>query len=110
MALKLSINAGLLAIPIIATLGALVGIDAHRSATGQSPLFQESSGSSRDKGAGVSAGGGFGGTGSPSNEVANTVCCDRFYGILPLSKGEQFIRNQPTTIEDFYGAFADSGI
>jgi hypothetical protein len=91
MALKLIINAGLFAIPIGGSLGALFGIDAHRSATGQQPLFSGGSDSNGNLGTGGSTGGGFAGGGSTTdNGVNNTVCCELSYGITPPSKGEQF--------------------
>lgn len=87
MALKLLLNAGLIAIPIGGSLGALFGIDAHRSATGQQPLFTGDSGS--------------GGAGSPDigtgsnqttshNGVTTAIYCQDSYGIQVPSNGQQF--------------------
>lgn len=91
MVLKLLLNAGLIAIPIGGTLGSLFGIDAHRAATGQTPLFKSddgSTGTGRD-----STGGGSGGSGSITNNgVTNTMYCEKSYGITPPSDGEQFTR------------------
>lgn len=91
MALKLLINAGLIAIPIGGSLGSLFGIDAHRAATGQTPLYKGGNGSSGS--GGDSTGGGSGGSGSTTNNgVTNTMYCQKSYGITPPSDGEQFTR------------------
>ncbi|KAJ5595219.1 uncharacterized protein N7459_001427 [Penicillium hispanicum] len=101
MALRLLVNAGLLVIPIGGSLGALFGIDAHRSATGQPPLFSndnsDNAGSGTGSGSGStggSTGGGSGGSGSTTNNgVTNTQYCELSYGISPPTDGEQFVLN-----------------
>jgi len=60
----------LLAIPIGVTLGILIAIDAHRSATGQQPLFQD-------------------------NSVSKDRYCQIAYGISPPSKGLQYTCKSP---------------
>ncbi|KAJ9209410.1 CAZyme family GH12 [Paecilomyces variotii] len=98
------VNAGLLAIPIGTSIGVLVGLDAHRAATGQPPLFGYDPGNAGIPGIGAgggssggsdSTGGGGGGfTGVPSNNgVTTTTYCQKSYGIEPPSKGEEFILN-----------------
>jgi hypothetical protein len=69
------INVGLLAIPIVTTVGTLVGIDAHRLATGQRPLF---AGEPHNSGSTVKSG------------LANTRYCDLFNPISPSSKGQLY--------------------
>ena len=95
MALRLLVNTGLLAIPIGGSLGTLLGIDAHRSATGQPPLFTgdgSNSGSGSGSGTGGdSTGGGSGGSGSTTNNgVTNTQYCQNSYGISPPSDGQLY--------------------
>ncbi|GIK05129.1 hypothetical protein Aspvir_009231 [Aspergillus viridinutans] len=86
MVLRWVVNAGLLAIPIGGTVGALMGIDAHRHATGQAPLFSG--------GGGGSSGSGSGGSGSTThNGVNNTLYCQESYGITPDTKGQGFTLN-----------------
>ncbi|GIJ87115.1 hypothetical protein Asppvi_006018 [Aspergillus pseudoviridinutans] len=88
MVLRWVVNAGLLAIPIGGTVGALMGIDAHRHATGQAPLF------SGGGGGGSSSGSGSGGSGSTThNGVNNTLYCQKSYGITPDTKGQSFTLN-----------------
>lgn len=93
MALRLIVNAGLMALPIGGAVGTLLGIDAHRSATGQPPLFT----SDGHSGTGGSTGGGHDSTGSDSthpgttnNGVTTTPYCDLSYGFTPPTQGESF--------------------
>lgn len=93
------VNAGLLAIPVGGSVGALLGIDAWRQSTGQAPLFSGGSGgggpgSGGNGGSGGgSTGGGSGGNGSTTNNgLTNTQYCELSYGISPPSKGESFTR------------------
>ena len=65
MGLRSLVSFGLIAIPIGATLGILLGLDAHRSATGQSPLFQD-------------------------DTVSINTYCQKAYGITPPSTGQQY--------------------
>lgn len=94
MALRLLVNTGLLAIPIGGSVGALLGIDAHRSATGQPPLFTDDGNSNTGSGSGGdSTGGGSGGSGSTTNNgVTNTQYCQNSYGISPPSDGQLYTR------------------
>jgi len=96
MVLRWIVNAGLLAIPIGGTIGALLGIEAHRQATGQAPLF---AGGGNDGGSGSGFGSGGGSTGSSGNTgehttnngVTHSRYCKQSIGIPPGSLGEQFI-------------------
>lgn len=88
----LIVNAVLVALPVGGSVGALMGIDAHRAATGQKPLFTGSnegtdSGSSSD-----STGGGSGHDTVTNNGVQNTQYCELSWGITPPSKTEQYTR------------------
>lgn len=65
MGLRSLLSFGMIALPIGATLGLLIGLDAHRSATGQSPLFQDDS-------------------------VSKDQYCQKAYGITPTSIGQQY--------------------
>lgn len=87
----LLVNAVLVAIPIGGSVGALMGIDAHRSATGQKPLFTGDT----DDGSGGSGAGTGGGTGSTPHDNGMTIHsqCDLSYGIIPPSKTEQYTLN-----------------
>ncbi|CAG8401097.1 unnamed protein product [Penicillium salamii] len=93
----LLVNAVLVAIPIGGSVGALMGIDAHRSATGQKPLF--TGGTDDDSGSIGNGGGSNGGThgGSevvPDNDGISRISkCDMSYGIIPPSKTEQYTLN-----------------
>lgn len=90
MALKLLVNAGLLVIPIGGSLGALFGIDAHRSATGQTPLFTGDGSSDGSTGGST---GGSGADGSTTNNgVTNSMYCQDSYGISPPSDGQLYTR------------------
>ncbi|KAJ6127238.1 hypothetical protein N7523_002850 [Penicillium sp. IBT 18751x] len=92
MALRLLVNTGLLVIPIGGSLGALFGIDAHRSATGQAPLFTGSDGS--DGSTGGSTGGGSGAVGTITNNgITNSMYCQDSYGISPPSDGQLYTLN-----------------
>ncbi|KAJ5089826.1 hypothetical protein N7532_008510 [Penicillium argentinense] len=93
MALSLIVNAGLAAIPIGGCLGTLFGIDAHRAANGQRPLFapdpNENKGTDAGGGGQDSTGGGSGGNGSTTNNgITNTQYCQHSYGISPPRKGD----------------------
>lgn len=75
MALQLLVNAGLLALPIGGSVGTLMGIDAHRQATGQRPLFYNE----------------ISNDGSISrNGITNTRYCDLFNPITPKSNGQLY--------------------
>ncbi|KAE8164196.1 concanavalin A-like lectin/glucanase domain-containing protein [Aspergillus tamarii] len=78
MALQLLVNAGLLALPIGGSVGTLMGIDAHRQATGQRPLFYNE----------------ISNDGSISrNGITNTRYCDLFNPITPKSNGQLYTLN-----------------
>lgn len=68
MGLRSLISFGLIIVPIGATLGLLLGLDAHRSATGQQPLFTD-------------------------NSVNHDQYCQKAYGITPSSTGQQYTLN-----------------
>ncbi|KAK5076978.1 hypothetical protein LTS08_007533 [Lithohypha guttulata] len=68
MGIRSLVSFGLIAVPIGATLGVLIGLDAHRSATGQQPLFQD-------------------------NSVSIDTYCQKAYGITPRSLGQQYTLN-----------------
>lgn len=70
MGFRSLISFGMIAIPIGATLGVLLGLDAHRSATGQTPLFQD-------------------------NSVTTDTYCQKAYGITPPSTGQQYTCKLP---------------
>jgi hypothetical protein len=94
MGFRWLVNAGLIAIPIGTTVGVLMGIDSHRSATGQTPLFTGDGGS--DYGGGSGSGSG---SGSPSpkpgdNGITETQYCQKELAISPPSKGVQYTRKQ----------------
>ncbi|KAJ5306524.1 hypothetical protein PENANT_c031G10030 [Penicillium antarcticum] len=90
----LIVNAVLVAIPVGGSVGALMGIDAHRSATGQKPLF--TGGNTED---GTTPGGGSTGDGgdhhttTPVHGTQMTEYCDLSWGITPPSKTEQYTLN-----------------
>lgn len=92
----LLINAVLVAIPVGGSVGALMGIDAHRAATGQKPLF--TGGTNDDSGGGTGTGGGSTGSDpTPHNNGITTIShCDLSYGIVPPSKTEQYTRKAHT--------------
>lgn len=95
----LLVNAFLVAIPVGGSVGALMGIDAHRAATGQKPLF---TGGNSENGITPGTGGGHGGdtstgdggghdsTSGENNSMRNTQYCDLSWGITPPSKSEQY--------------------
>ncbi|KAJ5267194.1 hypothetical protein N7478_010002 [Penicillium angulare] len=100
MALTFLVNTLLLAIPLGGSVGTLVGIDAHRAATGQKGLFAGDSdsnggtGSSGGSGGSDSTGGGSGSNNTISdNHTKNSQYCQSSYGITPPTQGEQFTLN-----------------
>lgn len=91
MVLRWVVNFGLVAIPIGGTIGAILGIEAHRQANGQAPLF---AGGGNDGGSG-SGGGSTGSSGNTGehfkhNGITYSQYCNRSIGIPPGSTGEQF--------------------
>lgn len=85
------VNAVLVAIPVGGSVGALMGIDAHRAATGQKPLFTGGTDDGSGSGVGSGTGGGSGST-PHDNGILIHSKCDLSYGIVPPSKTEQYTR------------------
>ncbi|EQL01618.1 hypothetical protein G6O67_002817 [Ophiocordyceps sinensis] len=65
------VNVGFLALPIAATLGILLGLQAHRQATGQTPLFVP----------------------PLDNKWVEKTYCQKSTGIHPESKGQEYTLN-----------------
>ena len=84
MVFRWLVNAGLLAIPIGTTVGILVGIDLHRHAAGQAPLFNVVPGSGT--GGNIDDSGG----GIKDNGFTETQYCQKDRAISPSSKGVQY--------------------
>lgn len=82
MVLRWMVNAGLLAVPIGATVGVLLGIESHRQATGQAPLFSGGGDGDPGDGGGPVVGGG--------NGITISQYCQASYGISPASKGAEY--------------------
>ncbi|KAJ6135228.1 hypothetical protein N7512_000388 [Penicillium capsulatum] len=95
MALRLLVNTGLLAIPIGGAVGTLLGLDAHRSATGQPPLFTSDGhpGTGGSTGGHDSTGGGASHPGTTNNGVTTKTYCDLSFGVSPPTQGESFTFN-----------------
>ncbi|WYZ43940.1 hypothetical protein EsH8_VII_000376 [Colletotrichum jinshuiense] len=72
------VNFVLLAVPIGATLGILIGLDAGRSSSGQPPLFTEPDNP---------------GTIPKNNGITAMVSCDKAMGLHPESKGQEYTLN-----------------
>lgn len=68
--LRWLVNVGFLALPIAATLGILLGLQAHRQATGQTPLFVP----------------------PLDNKWVEKTYCQKSTGIHPETKGQQYTR------------------
>jgi hypothetical protein len=96
----LLVNAILVAIPVGGSVGALLGIDAHRAATGQKPLFTGGNNNDGTGTGGDSTGGGGGHDTITNNGVQHTQYCELSYGITPPSKTEQYTREYPRTSTD----------
>jgi hypothetical protein len=93
MVLRWAVNAGLLAIPIGATVGILVGIESHRQATGQGPLFSSGGDGNPGNGGGSTGGTGGGGGGTTvgsGNGITVSQYCQASYGISPPAKGTEY--------------------
>lgn len=96
----LIVNTVLVAIPVGGSVGALMGIDAHRAATGQKPLFTGGStndGTDSGGGGSDSTGGGGGHDTVTNNGIQNTQYCELSWGITPPSKTEQYTCKYPRT-------------
>lgn len=84
MTIRVLVNAALLAIPIAVTLGILFGLQSHRSATGQPPLFAPEPPpipTPKPK--------------APANGITKTRYCQKSIGITPETKGQQYTRMCP---------------
>ncbi|KAG4427287.1 hypothetical protein IFR05_017230, partial [Cadophora sp. M221] len=78
------VNAGLLILPVGTTIGVLIGVDSHRQATGQEPIFN-------NPGTGT-PGTGSGGNGNKNDDrVTSKVYCDKQVGVNPPSSGVEYI-------------------
>lgn len=82
MVFRWIVNAGLLVVPIGATIGVLLGIESHRQATGQAPLFAGDGDSDGSTGGGNVIGG--------SNGITISQYCQASYGVSPPSKGLEY--------------------
>ncbi|KAJ5124763.1 Glycoside hydrolase family 12 [Penicillium bovifimosum] len=95
--LGLLVNAVLVAIPIGGSVGTLMGIDAHRAATGQKPLFsghnEDSIGHGGGGGGSDSTGDGGNHPGTSGDGIQIKQYCDKSWGITPPSKTEQYTLN-----------------
>ncbi|CAI7575192.1 unnamed protein product [Penicillium glandicola] len=89
----LLVNAVLVAIPLGGSVGALMGIDAHRAATGQKPLFSGGTSSDGTGSGSDSTGDGGGHNTVTDNGVTTTEYCDLSWGITPPSKSENYTLN-----------------
>jgi hypothetical protein len=81
MTIRVLVNAALLAIPIAVTLGILFGLQSHRSATGQPPLFAPEPPPIPTPKPKV-----------PHNGITKTRYCQKSIGITPETKGQQYTR------------------
>lgn len=89
MILEWILDAVLLTLPIGTTIGTLRGIDLHRQATGQAPLFSLVGGN----GHGSSGNNGEGNSStiiSGDNGITTTTYCGRETAITPSSVGSQY--------------------
>ena len=93
MGFRWVVNAGLLALPIGATIGILLGVDTHRQATGQEPLFTPDPNSANG---GIIPGiGGIIGGGSKNNDgITEARYCQKQAGISPPSQGSKYTCKQ----------------
>lgn len=74
------VNTILLVIPIVGTIGVLLGIDAYREAAGQKPLFSDqatNTGTDHHEN-------------TPDNGIISMQFCDISYGISPSSRSQQY--------------------
>ncbi|PTB42660.1 uncharacterized protein TrAFT101_008251 [Trichoderma asperellum] len=83
MTIRILVNAALLAIPIAVTLGILFGLQSHRDATGQPPLFAPQPPPIPTPAPPK----------PPKNGVTKTRYCQKSYGITPDTTGQQYILN-----------------
>ncbi|KAH7305702.1 concanavalin A-like lectin/glucanase domain-containing protein [Rhexocercosporidium sp. MPI-PUGE-AT-0058] len=80
------VNAGLLILPVGTTIGVLMGVDSHRQATGQEPIFN-------NPGTGTPGTGGGGNGNKNDDRVTTHVFCDKQVGFSPPSHGVEFMLN-----------------
>ncbi|KAK0130066.1 hypothetical protein ONS96_000603 [Cadophora gregata f. sp. sojae] len=79
------VNAGLLILPVGTTIGVLMGVDSHRAATGQEPIFNNPNGGT---------GTGDGGTGNKNDDrITSQLYCQKQVGVSPPSSGVRFMLN-----------------
>lgn len=80
------VNAGLLILPVGTTIGVLIGVDSHRQATGQEPIFN-------NPGTGTpGTGGGGGGNGNKNDDsVTSQLYCQKQVGVSPPSSGVKYM-------------------
>merc|ERR1711939_287692 len=79
------VNAGLLILPVGTTIGVLIGVDSHRAATGQEPIFNTPTGGT---------GTGSGGTGNKGDDrVTSQLFCQKQVGYTAPSSGIQYTLN-----------------
>lgn len=81
MTIRILVNAALLAIPIAVTLGILFGLQSHRDATGQPPLFQPQPPPIPTPAPPK----------PPKNGVTKTRYCEKSFGITPDTTGQKYI-------------------
>ncbi|KOS17145.1 Endoglucanase-1 [Escovopsis weberi] len=89
MTIRFLVNFVLIAIPIGTTLAVLFGIQGHRDATGQAPLFAPEP--PDFPGDGGNGGGGGGGP-RPKQGLGHQMLCQKSFGFAPTSKGQKYIR------------------
>lgn len=80
MTIRILVNAALLAIPIAVTLGILFGLQSHRAATGQPPLFAPEPPPIPSPKPPA----------PPKNGVTKTRYCQKSFGITPDTEGQQY--------------------
>ncbi|KAF5003422.1 hypothetical protein FDECE_10019 [Fusarium decemcellulare] len=78
MTLRFFVNFGLLALPIAITLGILLGLEAHREATGGPPLFKPEPDPTKPK---------------KNNDVLTEQYCQKSFGVHPESDGQEYTLN-----------------
>lgn len=81
MTIRILVNVALLAIPIAVTLGILFGLQSHRDATGQPPLFAPQPPPIPTPAPPK----------PPKNGVTKTRYCQKSYGITPDTTGQKYI-------------------
>lgn len=80
MGLLSLLNFALVALPIGSTLGVLLGLQAHRDATGQDPIFKPTNPGVPPK----------------NNKITIVHKCNETVGITPASSGDEYTRTYPS--------------